>query len=85
MWETLKKKFPKICKQIPIAKRDNRGNLITQHQGLRKLYLKTYKQRMRSRPIKKELIEFKQIKEDLFEKRLKLAEDRNLNCGAWSI
>ena len=57
MWEMLKKKFPKISKQIPIAKKDNRGTLVTQHQSLRKLYLKTYKQRMRNRPIKKELIE----------------------------
>ena len=76
MWEMLKNKFPKITKPTPVAKRDNKGNLITQHQGLRKLYLKTYQQRMRNRVIKKELAEFKEIKEDLFDKRLKLAEEK---------
>ena len=38
MWSMLKRKFPKISKQIPIAKRDSRGNLITKHQDLKKLY-----------------------------------------------
>ena len=83
MWAMLKKKFPRITKSTPVAKRDFKGNLITQHQGLRKLYLKTYKQRMRNRVIKKELIEFKEIKEDLFDKRLKLANEKKSKL--WSI
>ena len=74
MWSLLKRKFPKLSKQIPIAKRDSRGNLITKHQDLKKLYLKTYKQRMRNRPMKPELHGFKIIKENLFDIRLKLAE-----------
>ena len=37
MWAMLKKKFPRITKSTPVAKRDFKGNLITQHQGLRKL------------------------------------------------
>ena len=76
MWSMLKKKFPKISKQTPTAKKDQRGNLITKHQDLKKLYLKTYKLRMRNRPIRKELIDFKIIKENLFDKRLKLAEGK---------
>ena len=68
MWATLKTKFPKISKPTPVAKKDKSGKLISKHEDLRKLYLKTYKQRMRDRPMKEELIEFKNIKEDLFEK-----------------
>ena len=38
---------------------------------------------MRDRPMKEELIEFKNIKEDLFEKRLKLAEEKK--SEKWSM
>ena len=76
MWSMLKKKFPKTSKQNPIAKRDKRGNLVTKHEDLKKLYLKTYKLRMRNRPMKQELLDLKIMKENLFAKRLKLAEER---------
>ena len=76
MWSRLKKRFPKISQPTPVAKRDNKGNLITKHQELKKLYLKTYKQRMRNRPMKKELKDLKNMKENLFDIRLKLAEEK---------
>ena len=76
LWKVLKNKYPKISQPTPVAKIDNKGNLITKHQDLKKLYLKTYKQRMRSRPIKEELDDFKKLKENLFHMRLKLAEEK---------
>ena len=45
LWKVLKRKTPKIKSSIPIGKKDRKGNLITNHLGLKKLYLKTYKQR----------------------------------------
>ena len=83
MWSTLKTKFPKISKPTPVAKKDKSGKLISKHEDLRKLYLKTYKQRMRNRPMKEELIDFKNIKENLFDKRLKLAEEKK--SEKWSM
>ena len=42
LWKLLKRKFPKIQSSIPVGKKDRKGNLITNHAGLKKLYLKTY-------------------------------------------
>ena len=76
LWKVLKNKYPKISTPTPVAKNDNKGNLITKHQDLKKLYLKTYKQRMRNRPIKEGLNDLKTLKENLFHLRLELAEEK---------
>ena len=73
LWEILKKKFPKSSQAMPVGKKGGKGNLVTNHRELKKLYLKTYTQRMRNRPIKDELVELKQFKDELFNLRLKLA------------
>ena len=52
LWRMLKKKFPKSASATPVGKKDNKGNLITNHKELKHLYLTTYKQRMRNRPMK---------------------------------
>ena len=83
MWSKLRNKFPKMSQPIPIAKTDKKGNLVTNHQDLKNLYLKTYKQRMRNSPIKEELRELKDKKENLFNMRLKLAEERK--SEPWNI
>ena len=83
MWSMLKNRFPKMSQPIPIAKKDKKGNLVTNHQDLKKLYLKTYKQRMRNRPIKENLSELKYFKENLFNIRLKLAEQQK--SEPWTI
>jgi hypothetical protein len=46
MWRLLKRRYPKIVTPVPVGKKDHRGNLITNHEGLKKLYLKTYIQRL---------------------------------------
>ena len=74
MWKLLKKKFPKIVHQVPVGKKDSGGNLITNHAGLKKLYLDTYLNRLRNRPIKKDFEQIKEMKTDLFNLRLKLSE-----------
>ena len=52
LWKVLKKKFPKIQSTFPVGKKDRKGNLITNHRGLKKLYLKTYTERLRNRSMK---------------------------------
>ena len=76
LWSLLKKKFPKSSHAIPVAKKDGKGNLVTHHKELKKLYLKTYTQRMRNRPMKADLEELKDLKEELFDIRLKLASKK---------
>ena len=66
VWDLLKKKFPKFSNAVPVGKKDSKGNLITNHEQLKELYLKTYRQRMRNRPIKEKLQDLKKLKSELF-------------------
>ena len=66
LWGLLKRKFPKI----------QSGNLITNHKGLKNLYLKTYKERLRSRPMKEDYEEIKNLKLVLFNLRKELSGNR---------
>ena len=47
----------------PTAKKDSKANLISSHDELKKLYLKTYENRLRHRPIVPEMEELKIWKE----------------------
>ena len=70
MWKTLKKHYPKVSSSIPVGKNDHKGNIITDHEGLKKLYLQTYVNRLRNRPMKPVLEEMKKLKTELFELEL---------------
>ena len=83
LWSLLKKKFPKSSQAVPVAKKDSQGNLVTNHMQLKRLYLKTYTDRMRNRPMKEDLEDLKNIKEDLFKLRLKLA--RRKKSKPWTL
>ena len=73
LWKFLKRKFPKCSSAVPVAKKDKSGNLVTNHEGLKSLYLKTYVHRLRNRPIREDYQVMKQLKDELFEIRLNLA------------
>ena len=69
MWRLLKNKYPKRLHVTPVGKKDKSGNLITNHDGLKQLYLQTYTQRLRNRPMKPEFEEIKMLKNKLFNMR----------------
>ena len=73
MWKLLKKYSPKSTPSVPVGKKDSSGNLITNHEGLKKLYLKTYVHRLRNRTIKEDFEDLKELKNKLFEMRLELS------------
>ena len=83
LWKIMKRKFPKTESVIPVGKRDRRGNIITNHMGLKHMYLKTYVDRLRSRPMREDFEELKQLKKILFELRLKLCKTRKTR--PWEI
>jgi hypothetical protein len=45
----MRKLLKKIIPSVPAGKIDNSGNLRTNHEGLKTLYLKTYGHRLRRR------------------------------------
>ena len=55
---------------------DSRGQVITNPEKLKELYLETYTHRLRHRPIKEDFSHLKKLKETLFELRLKLCKQR---------
>ena len=76
MWKLKRKIFPKHSNPLPTSKKNFQGQLITNAEELKKLYLETYKHRLRPRPIAKDLGNLKSLKEKLFKKRLKLTKMR---------
>ena len=76
IWNLLKTKYPKILPAVPTGKKDHKGNIVTNHLGLKKLYLQTYEHRLRNRPIRKDFEEIMQLRNDLFSIRLKLSQNR---------
>ena len=73
IWDILKRNYPKSTIVVPVGKKDKTGNIVTNHAGLKQLYLNTYIHRLRTRPIKEEFEQMKQFKDELFELRLKIA------------
>ena len=85
IWKLLKKNYPKILTAVPVGKKDGKGNIIKNHEGLKKLYLQTYVNRLRNRPIKPDLEEIMKLKTELFELRLQLSKKGGkLNHGQYN-
>ena len=68
--------YPKVAAGIPMGKKDRKGNIVTNYEGLKSLYLQTYVSRLRNRPMKPDLEGLKKMKEELFKLRLKLSKTR---------
>jgi hypothetical protein len=83
LWEKLKQKYPKCAPSVPVGKKDRAGNLISNHAGLKDLYLQTYIHRLRNRPMKTEFSDMKKLKDQLFELRLRLANSNK--SGSWTM
>ena len=74
VWQVLKNRFPKTSHSVPVGKKDSKGKIITNHEQLKQLYMKTYRQRMRNRPMKDKLKHMQDLKNKLFEVRLELSK-----------
>ena len=68
MWG-LKKKLNLSSQDVPAAKKDKAGNLITTMEGILALYRNTYIDRLSPKPIRQEYEQLKVLKENLFKLR----------------
>ena len=73
MWK-LKNLFSPGQDEPPMAKRDKDGTLITSPFLLKTLYLETYKERLKKRDMKPELLDLFYLKSELWEIKLKELE-----------
>ena len=76
LWKMLKKKFPKNLNAVPVGKKNKQGKIVTNHTELKNLYLDTYTQRLRNRPMKEEFKEIQDLKKDIFNDRIKISATR---------
>ena len=70
-----KKLFPK-SRDPPTAMLDAYGNLVTSQEGIEEEAIKTYKYRLENRPIREDLEDLKNIKDELCDLRLQLARSK---------
>ena len=74
LWKIKKKIFPKNRSQLPVAKKNFSGQIITNPDTLKQLYIETYQHRLRHRPNKTGYENLKCLKETLFGLRLRLTK-----------
>ena len=67
-WKLKRKLFP-IAEDPPMAKHDKEGNIITAPEGIKNLYIDTYKERLRNRIMKPELMDIFFLKSELWDYR----------------
>ena len=88
VWNIKKKVFPKINQVKPTGKKNRTGQIITNPEALKGLYLETYKHRLRHRPMREDLEELKGLKEELFKLRLtaaKLTKSKRWNLNQLDV
>ena len=74
MWRLYKKLWPKTGVSVPTAKKDHRGKMISTPRGIKKLLVKEYKDRLRSRPYRPDLQQLKKRRKRIFKLKMKLAK-----------
>ena len=74
MWASKKRIFPKNPPNLPVAKKDINGKILTSHQDLKNLYLDKFVHRLRWRPIRDKYEDLFLLKEQLCEMRLQLSK-----------
>ena len=80
MWK-LKQKLCPSSKDPPMAKCDNMGNIITAPETLKKLYLETYRKRLRQRTMKDEYLDIYLLKTELWGARLNMLRNTKSHLG----
>ena len=75
VWKILKNICPTNKSTLPTAKKDHKGNLITNPQDIKSLLAKEFKERLRSRPVRPDLGDLEERRDVIFDLHLKLAEE----------
>ena len=80
MWKIKEKVCPKNDVPYPVAKLNQDGVLVSNKFELKSLYVNTYKERLKHRQMRPGYENLKELKESLFNWRLKLSKLRKTNC-----
>ena len=83
MQKIVRKLWPKFGTTLPTAKKNHRGKIISGPSELKQLFVKEYKERLRSRPVRPDLLEFEKRKALIIKMKMQLAESTEI--PEWSI
>ena len=73
IWKLNKKLWPKHGNTLPIAKRNQRGKLVSNPHELKKVLAREYKDRLRQRPIRQDLLAMRNRRKKIFLLKMKLS------------
>ena len=76
MWKLLKKLCPKNINATPTAKKNHQGKIVSGPKEIKTLLAKEYKDRLRARPIRPDMITMRKRKNRIFKLKMSLAERR---------
>ena len=79
----MNKILPKFKTSVPTAKKDHMGKIVSTPSGLKKLLAKEYKGRLRTRPVRPDLVGLDQRRRRILKMKLKLASSRP--SSPWSM
>ena len=71
VWRIKQKLIP-VAKDPPMAKHDERGNIITAPSALKQLYIETYQERLKQREMKDEYLDVFCLKTELWMSRISI-------------
>ena len=83
MWKILNKLWPKCRSTLPIAKRNQRGKIVSGPREIKKLMAKEYKESLRSSPIRPDLRDIERRRAIIFDLKMRLAESKE--SPPWTI
>ena len=83
IWKIKNKYFPKIKPTLPTGKRNIKQQIIANPEEIKKLYLETFKFRLRQRPVQPGFENILIEQKELFDLRLELAKGEKHSLGSW--
>ena len=76
MWKIMKKLSPKNLPTLPTAKRNHKGIIVSGPKEIKRLLAREYKNRLRTRPMRPDIISTKIRRKKIFQMKLKLSKSR---------
>ena len=83
LWKVFKKLGLKYKNTVPVAKKDYKGNIISEPKQIKDLLATEYKLRLRERPFRSDLGDLKSRKQEIFKMQLRLAGE--VSTDPWDM
>ena len=83
MWKQHKKIWPKCSNNLPTAKKNHQGKLISNPGAIKKLLAREYKDRLRRRPVRADFKDMRKRRKEILDMKLMLAG--SIKSKDWTI